>query len=878
MSIFSAISQGMQDQKEFRHGQRQQMAEAFADYKAANPYATAADFQSFIDSYSGGNNYISGGAPSASVRNRIAAENLRQKEIADRTRLLGEMEDMRRISDLFSSDIDNALLNAPIGKDGTIEFNKAYETFIENNPKFDKLGFDIKGQFNQTRFDKLKQSRIAANYENAMKFINNAKDPNDINVSMFADMYGLSDGIASEVLNQATVQWKEEQQVKKDNFNTTVNARVRELAKDATITPDNLLATLESEFGGNPLWDKTDTEFIGGVVKEGENLLAKAKDARFKALLTEAQGEARSLESIYSAQGQDVSQIEKDLRSKYNYLLQSEDKDFFDRLFADRDWLDMIVNRATNTQSVATQNRQDSARQFAYQAVQEAIIRGDDPSTLLATARSKLPEEFKDILGVGSAGIPEDLAAMITDATEKYDLKVDKERSNELQEMRTELMSDQNYKLILGNLMARGVEGAKKSVEDIIGSQLTGEYWLSEEGQLEKSKWIDSYLKGFIGTEQANMDVSREQWIETTNKREKELITSAISNNLKEAESLFTGPNAKTLAGGQALMPTIVPMLAKDFYFDDRTKTLLVDFANSDIVQNTENLTAEAAKIMARNWLVENGAVTWADAQSQITSAHDSNPMQRTRFADYSSDLEKHITSTQDEFDSAVDEISRKEYENVSEIESALRVLKGLKSQYKLFTSELNNQVEYNYDTKSKWLDIEGKLYDQDAINSLLEGASNYLSGEDRIDHLIDRLETQRSEVSNNSDTGPDSRNVDWYEKYYDESKTEGWNRTQKSQMETEFDLKMSGFRKDQALGASSLFKSFDEWNLGRFDTREGMEQRKLLDKITGSAGVEIFFKKNPEIFDKFIEDPMATIANTPELQNLAKAFGYENP
>ena len=96
--------------------------------------------------------------------------------------------------------------------------------------------------------------------------------------------------------------------------------------------------------------------------------------------------------------------------------------------------------------------------------------------------------------------------------------------------------------------------------------------------------------------------------------------------------------------------------------------------------------------------------------------------------------------------------------------------------------------------------------------------------------------------------------------------------------METEFDLKMSDFRNDQALGASSLFKSFDEWNLGRFDTREGMKQRKLLDKITGSAGVEIFFKKNPEIFDKFIEDPMATIANTPELQNLAKAFGYENP
>ena len=863
----------MHERKEFRQGQRQQMAQAFADYKAANPYATAADFQSFVDSYSGGNNYISGGAPSASVRNRIAAENLRKKKEEEYNTAIANMIKKKQTTDMFGSEIEDFLL----ASGGNVE--KARKDFFNLYPEFRELDFEnVEGQFNIEKYNRLKREKLAANYENAMKFIENAEDPNNINVSLFADMYGLGDGIAKEVLDQAKVKWNEEQQVKKDNFMSTVNARVRELAKDATITPTNLLSTLESEFGGNPLWDKTDTNFINGVVKEGENLLAKEKDVRFKALLTEAQGEARSLEGIYSAQGQDVSQIEKDLRSKYSYLLDSEDKDFFDKLFADRDWLDQIVDRASTTQSIATQNRQDLAQQNAYQAVRDAIIRGDDPSTLLATARSILPEEFKDILGKGSVGIPDELATMITDATEKYELKVDRERSDELSGLETKLGNEQYANLIKGNLMTQGIESAKEYIDSVLATQLTGEYWLSEAGQLEKAQWIDDYIKGFIGREQAVMDINREQWIEATDKREKELITSAVASNLKEAESLFTGPNAKTLAGGQALMPTIVPMLAKDFYFDDRTKTLLVDFANSDIVQNTENLTAEAAKIMARNWLVENGAVTWADAQSQITSAHDSNPMQRTRFADYSSDLEKHITSTQDEFDSAVDEISRKEYENVSEIESALRVLKGLKSQYKLFTSELNNQVEYNYDTKSKWLDIEGKLYDQDAINSLLEGASNYLSGEDRIDHLIDRLETQRSEVSNNSDTGPDSRNVDWYEKYYDESKTEGWNRTQKSQMETEFDLKMSGFRKDQALGASSLFKSFDEWNLGRFDTREGMEQRKLLDKITGSAGVEIFFKKNPEIFDKFIEDPMATIANTPELQNLAKAFGYENP
>ncbi len=868
----------MREQKEFRHGQRQQMAQAFADYKAANPYATAADFQNFIDSYSGGNNYIAGGAPSQNVLKRIAAENLRQKEIAERARLIGEMEDMRRISDLFETDINNALLNAPIGRDGTVEFNKAYETFMENNPKFEQLGFDIKGQFNQTRYDKLKQTQLAANYENAMKFIKNAEDPNNINVSLFADMYGLGDGIAKEVLDQAKVKWNEEQQVKKDNFMSTVNARVRELAKDATITPSNLLSTLESEFGSNPLWDKTDTNFINGVVKEGESLLAKEKDARFKALLTEAQGEARSLESIYSAQGQDVSQIEKDLRSKYNYLLSSEDKDFFDRLFADRDWLDQIVDRASTTQSIATQNRQDLAQQNAYQAVRDAIIRGDDPSTLLATARATLPEEFKDILGKGSAGIPDELAAMITDATEKYELKVDRERSDELSGLENKLGTEQYANLIKGNLMTQGIESAKEYIDSVLATQLTGEYWLSEEGQLEKAQWIDDYIKGFIGREQAVMDINREQWIEATSKREKELITSAVANNLKEAESLFTGPNAKTLAGGQALMPTIVPMLAKDFYFDDRTKTLLVDFANSDIVQNTENLTAEAAKTLAHNWLTENGAVTWADAQSQMTSAHDANPMQRTRFMDYRTDLENHITSTQDEFDSAVDEISRKEYQNVGEIESALRVLKNLKSQYKLFTSELNNQIQYNYDTKSKWLDIGGKLYNQDEISSLLEGASNYLSGNDRIDHLIDRLETQKSEASNNTDTGPESRNEDWY--IEDPSKSSWENKQDKARQEDQYISDMLAFRSEFGLGQDipivgnklkKFIKSFSETN-AQLDIRE------FLDKFTETDGVNAFFMRNPEVFQEFIKDPLSAIKSNKDLESFAITLGYQPP
>ena len=67
MSIFSSVAGGMHDRGELRLGQRQQMAEAFAKFKANNPLATVKDFQNFIDSFAGGNNYIAGGAPGEAV-------------------------------------------------------------------------------------------------------------------------------------------------------------------------------------------------------------------------------------------------------------------------------------------------------------------------------------------------------------------------------------------------------------------------------------------------------------------------------------------------------------------------------------------------------------------------------------------------------------------------------------------------------------------------------------------------------------------------------------------------------------------------------------------------------------------------------------------
>lgn len=80
---------------------RKDMAKAFADFKAANPYASAAEFQSFIDSYSGGRNYIAGGAPGSEIISALGQQN-QETQAADimRTQVSDASERSALIGDI----------------------------------------------------------------------------------------------------------------------------------------------------------------------------------------------------------------------------------------------------------------------------------------------------------------------------------------------------------------------------------------------------------------------------------------------------------------------------------------------------------------------------------------------------------------------------------------------------------------------------------------------------------------------------------------------------------------------------------------------------------------------------------------------------------
>lgn len=101
MVDFVSVMSGFNEQEKVNNQSRRDMAKAFADFKAANPYASAAEFQSFIDSYSGGRNYIAGGAPGSEILSALGAENQRA-QAADilRTKVADASERSALIGDI----------------------------------------------------------------------------------------------------------------------------------------------------------------------------------------------------------------------------------------------------------------------------------------------------------------------------------------------------------------------------------------------------------------------------------------------------------------------------------------------------------------------------------------------------------------------------------------------------------------------------------------------------------------------------------------------------------------------------------------------------------------------------------------------------------
>ena len=74
MINFTSMATGFQNRGDENRIERRKVAEAFEQFKQNNPEATLAQFQQYIDSVSGGRNYLAGGAGSGETLRKLGEE------------------------------------------------------------------------------------------------------------------------------------------------------------------------------------------------------------------------------------------------------------------------------------------------------------------------------------------------------------------------------------------------------------------------------------------------------------------------------------------------------------------------------------------------------------------------------------------------------------------------------------------------------------------------------------------------------------------------------------------------------------------------------------------------------------------------------------
>ena len=147
----SQFGTGWNESQENMERKRVELAKAFEEFKASNPYATVQDFQSFIDMASGGSNYVRGGAPSANVLTSLAERNKSEFDKKERMDAINEQSKLASLRDQVTPLFQNALMAG--NREGVDQ--RIADAYTENKALVDMLGGEnFLTTFNQTAYDR----------------------------------------------------------------------------------------------------------------------------------------------------------------------------------------------------------------------------------------------------------------------------------------------------------------------------------------------------------------------------------------------------------------------------------------------------------------------------------------------------------------------------------------------------------------------------------------------------------------------------------------------------------------------------------------------------------------------------------------------------
>ena len=203
------FGQGWNEAEQTNLRNRQTMAKAFEEFKRNNPYASAADYQSFIDNMSGGSNYLRGGAPATDVLEALAKDNAVRKAQDETARVLELTNKRAATHGQLTALADTYIMNNLKG--GRLEnADEAYAGFIRQLGLTDDqaskalFGSNVRNMFTQDYAARLVANKTLDLLPKATELLKSmGGDVSKIDAAQFAASLGISPEWAPNLIKQA---------------------------------------------------------------------------------------------------------------------------------------------------------------------------------------------------------------------------------------------------------------------------------------------------------------------------------------------------------------------------------------------------------------------------------------------------------------------------------------------------------------------------------------------------------------------------------------------------------------------------------------------------------------------------------------------------
>lgn len=285
--FFDAASKGMFQRSELRNRQRKELAQAFQQFKQANPEATLAEFQMFIDNMAGsGQNYVRGGAPSGQVLQQLANDNSQRKQRRLQQEAAADLRSRAESMGYYEGLADKAVMNMS-GED----FDGAYTDFMSGlGPNAEQVlnGMNLRNRFTTQRRERLQQDRLRQMFPEINNYLATiGYDVDKINAADISAIFQVPESQVGIFVDAANTQAR----IKQDELARGMNADIMRVGEQAALRGEDPEAAVRNYLTNSPYawmadkYDYTDVKnHSARVVQEREDAAENESAQRVEAM------------------------------------------------------------------------------------------------------------------------------------------------------------------------------------------------------------------------------------------------------------------------------------------------------------------------------------------------------------------------------------------------------------------------------------------------------------------------------------------------------------------------------------------------------------------------------------------------------------------